>query len=314
MPSVAIAGGTSRGLGQSIVRGILSLAPRWKPIILSRTTSPVPSWLEPLLANNQAELRRVDYTSHSSILTALQGTHTVISVLITLDETWYPTQIALLKAAKEAGAKRFAPSEFGVGIDAVPKIDFLVGSQEVWTACAESGLEWTRYENGLFMNYLGFGADPSRRSEALSGRDHEGEWPYYVTQRRAELPVKEDGTFPYITMTAVEDIGKFVAKSLDLETWETVSYMAGDTLRMDEVVHIAEGVMGGAKWEIVPVTKEQYDEMITNCEETETSKKLWLQLGLMYTRGEGVLEPQLNRLFPDVRPLTVEGYMRRYYG
>ena len=328
MPTVAIAGGASPFLGRSIVTGILTLSPHWKITILSRKSSPIPAWLPPILESGRAELRRVNYADLSSLVSALQGTHTVISAIgfSTSDPSWFSTELALLKATVEAGAKRFAPSEYGIGVLATPTVDAFIGSVRIWEACEEAaaagGLEWTRYECGLFMNYLGFGV-PSHgpggrelREEALAGREKDGEWLYYPSTCRAELPVKADGTFPRITLTAIEDVGKFVAKSLDLSSgdWETTSYIVGETLGMDEVVQIAEKVMG-KKWEVETLSPEELELRIESEENAE--KKLWAQLGLSYARdieGEGWLDGRLNRLFPDVSPLTVEKYLKKYYG
>jgi NmrA-like family len=332
MPSIAIAGGASPSLGRSLVQGILTLAPHWKITILSRPSSSVPSWLSPILESGRANLRRVNYADHAALVSALRsvGAHTVISALgftfsSSSDGSWFSTQIALLTAAVEAGVKRFAPSEFGAGVHATPMVEAISGSVRVWKACEEAGLEWTRYECGLFMNYLGFGV-PSHgpggeglREEALSGREKDGEWFYYTSECRAELPIKADGTFPRITMTAIEDVGKFVAKSLDLPpgSWETTSYMVGETLRMDEVVRIAEKVMG-KKWEVETVSAEELEARIEGLESKEDAgEKMWAQLALCNTsdlEGKGWLEGRLNGLFPDVRPLTVKGYFRRYYG
>jgi len=100
-------------------------------------------------------------------------------------------------------------------------------------------------------------------------------------------------------LTAIEDIGKLVAKSLDLQSWETTSYIVGETLRMDEVVQIAEKAMG-KKWEVKTLSPQELELRIES--ENDAERKLWAQLGLSYARdieGEG--------LFPDVSPLTVEG-------
>lgn len=237
--------------------------------------------------------------------------------------SWFSTELALLKATVEAGAKRFAPSEYGIGVLAPPKIEALNGSVRIWEACEEAaavgGLEWTRYECGLFMNYLGFGVpgdSPSGRElreEALGGREKDGEWMYYPSTCRAELPVKVDGTFPRITLTAIEDVGKLVAKSLELSSWETTSYIVGETLRMDEVVRIAEKGMGKT-WKVERLSVDELETRIAS--ENDTEKKLWAQLAQSYGRdveGEGWFEGNLNRLFPDISLLTVEGYFNKYY-
>jgi uncharacterized protein YbjT (DUF2867 family) len=312
MRSVVIAGGASASLGRSIVQGILTLSPDWKPIVLSRSAV-APPWLSPLLESGKVELRQVNYRDHSTLVSSLGGTHTVISILLGDPSSWHATQIALLNAAKEAGVKRFAPSEFGIGVKGTPQVTGLAGSLDVWKACEESGLEWTRFECGLFLNYLGFAVTDDRREEALGGREKDGEWLFYPSQRRAELPLKPNGTFPRITVTAVEDIGKFVAKSLALDPWENVYNMVGDTLPMDEVVRAAENAMG-QEWDITTIPPVELERSLAT--EQDAIKKLWLELGLVYTHDamdEGVLEPQLNRLFPDIKTVTVKEYMKRYY-
>lgn len=65
------------------------------------------------------------------------------------------TQLALLKAAQEAGCKRFAPSEYaGQGYEGV---DMYAGKAEVFEAVKASGLEFTRFNCGLFMSVLATG-------------------------------------------------------------------------------------------------------------------------------------------------------------
>ena len=83
---------------------------------------------------------------------------------------------------------------------------------------------------------------------------------------------------------------------------------------MDEVVQIAEKAMG-KKWEVKTLSPQELELRIES--ENDVERKLWAQLGLSYARdieGEGWLDGRLNRLFPDVSPLTVEGYFRKYYG
>lgn len=74
------------------------------PIILSRSPKPNES---------KAEVRVVDYSNHSSLVSALEGIHTVIVTLYTFNaKEAVGSQLALLEAAKEVGVKRFAPSEW----------------------------------------------------------------------------------------------------------------------------------------------------------------------------------------------------------
>jgi len=114
MPIVVIAGGTSIGLGRSIVQAILQAYPNqeWTPIILSRSPKQ-PDWLPAL--DYKPEIKAVDYNDPSSLLSALRGVHTVISVILAIDGTHASSQIALLDAAVQSGCKPFAPSEWACG-------------------------------------------------------------------------------------------------------------------------------------------------------------------------------------------------------
>jgi uncharacterized protein YbjT (DUF2867 family) len=72
MVLVAVAGGTSRGLGRSIVRA-LKEHPDHTPIVFSRKSSKIPQWLEQM----GVEVRKVDYFDEGSLIPALEGVHTV---------------------------------------------------------------------------------------------------------------------------------------------------------------------------------------------------------------------------------------------
>lgn len=78
------------------------------PVILSRSAKPFDS---------KVEVRVVDYSNHSSLVSSLRDVHTVIVTLFTADaKEAVGSQVALLKAAKEAGVKRFAPSEWAARV------------------------------------------------------------------------------------------------------------------------------------------------------------------------------------------------------
>lgn len=64
--------------------------------------------------NKGATVLGVDYADHTSLVEALQGIDVVISTFGTEGLAHQP---ALARAAKEAGAKLFVPSEFGVDTD-----------------------------------------------------------------------------------------------------------------------------------------------------------------------------------------------------
>ena len=73
MITVAVAGGTSPGVGRSIVTVLQQYSDQFQPIVLSRQSTKVPQWLE----DTGIELCKVDYTSEESLYEALQGVHKV---------------------------------------------------------------------------------------------------------------------------------------------------------------------------------------------------------------------------------------------
>ena len=145
MVIIAVAGGTSPTLGRSIVSAIAQT--KNTPVILTRQSPNAPR------SQYGAEVRQVDYTNHKSLVEAVQGVHTVISVLKIPGPEWSTYQINLLNAAKTAGVKRFAPSEFENGPLADGKVDILGLKPIVWKECEASGLECARFSGGMYVQY-----------------------------------------------------------------------------------------------------------------------------------------------------------------
>lgn len=74
MITVAVAGGTSPGLGRSILEALKQYPDKLNAVVLSRAGSKTPKWMKDL----DIEVRRVNYTSEASLKDALDGVHTVI--------------------------------------------------------------------------------------------------------------------------------------------------------------------------------------------------------------------------------------------
>lgn len=76
--------------------------------------------------------------------------------------------------------------------------------------------------------------------EALA---HFGPGKLFIDARAGSADIPGDGTAK-ITFTSAQDTGKFVAASLDLERWEEVSGIVGETKSFNEVVDVAEAITG----------------------------------------------------------------------
>lgn len=187
---------------------------------------------------------------------------------------------------------------------------------DFWAACEEAqksrhGFECAGFEVGLFMNYLGKGCSNER--EALAGKHDDAEFVYYVRDMKAAIPVKSDGTIPRITMTEIGDIGCFVAAACSLPKWERSFGMVGETLRMDQVVRLIEEVRE-RKMDVEFRTQEQIRKEKER--ETNPDRVFWLELEEMYSRDredEAVIRPTLNRLCPNIKPMGIDDYLRKYW-
>lgn len=349
MPTLAIAGGTSPTLGRAITTALLSSpnTSSWNAVILSRSAR-IPLWLRAIdEEGKRTEIRVVDYHDRESLTSALKDVHTVISVTSAIDGTQAQIQINLLNAAIDAGCKRFAPSQWSFGPVAYEKIGVLkMGVEGMWEECMKQKdkIECARFNNGAFMNYLGHGIYPvdskldsetqiqklkagngymDNEDEACQGLSREGglddgsgAYPISLKNGIAEFPLKEDGRFPRTSMTTLRDVGSFVVASLNLPKWEENMTMVGDTVGMDELLSIAEEVTG-KKFQVKFVKREELEAKKTTLSlPNDFIEWMWTDIKLAYCRdeeGEVVLEPVVNRLCPEVRPMTVREYLERYW-
>ncbi|KAH7092320.1 hypothetical protein FB567DRAFT_235860 [Paraphoma chrysanthemicola] len=316
MITIAVAGGTSPGLGRAVVTAIQDYPDKLHAVVLSRKSSAVPQWLQ----ETGIEVRKVDYNSEDSLFAALQGVHTVLCVLLAADGTWAQTQINLLNAGLRAGIQRFAPAEFGVGGLAAHRVDMFKPSLEVTAELRKAkennpNFEYAGFHVGLFMNYLGYGA-PDAEAATHGMRDT---WVFVwdVKKMKASIPLTKEGEIPTMTMTEIGDVGRYVAASClqPKGSWKEDFSMAGETLKLDEVVRKIEQVRE-AKMDVVYRPYEQV-ELEEKEEEVSYPNKFWLQIELLVCRnivGEGIVSPVVNELCQNVKPLSVDQYLRRFWG
>ncbi len=149
MVNVALAGATT-GFGRTVLLNFLDYNKDGKHnlILLSRNA-------QPDLSARGIDVRPVDYANHQQLVSALEGVHTVLSVIGGGPEAMESAQLALIPACKEAGVTRFAPSEYAGRTN--EGVDLYAGKEVVWKAVQTSGLEYTRFACGLFMSIMATG-------------------------------------------------------------------------------------------------------------------------------------------------------------
>ncbi|CAD6581394.1 MAG: hypothetical protein ASARMPRED_000600 [Alectoria sarmentosa] len=293
MVKVAIAGATG-GLGAIILSAILNTR-KHQVVALSRIPNPS-------LTAKGVDVRPLSYTDHASLTAALRGVHTVLSVIgsISTDEA-RESQLAVIAAAKEAGVKRFAPSEYA--IRDYGDWDFYAGKIPVWEATEASGMEYTQFTCGIFMNTLGTGT-PNGETEALGGLRP---WTFVINMKAGTADLPGDGNTK-VTFTRTHDIGKLVAAALDLERWEDEMGMVGSTMSYKEVVSAIEKVTKRKM-----LVKEQSERELKKMIREDEGAKFYSQVRLSIAQGGAPVEPTFNKLAPEIKPWTVEQYLERYW-
>ncbi|GIZ37041.1 hypothetical protein CKM354_000050400 [Cercospora kikuchii] len=312
MVIVALAGATT-GFGLTMLKTFLHLNKlnngEHKLIVLSRSP-------QPDLSIQDLEVRVTDYNNHAQLVNNLKDVHTILSLIGGgSPEALYSAQVALIKAAVEAGVKRFAPSEYaGRGYEG---IDLYEPKARVWEVVQQSGLEYTRFECGLFMSVLATGTPKdmtevgiregctSGEEEALAGLRP---WNFVINVRAGTADFAGDGSAG-IVLTDMRDVARFVWEALSTERkWEPVMGMRGDVTSFKEIVKKLER-MSGRKF----LVRENAIEVLERETRNDPSKAFYNQARVAMARGWALAGNELNRAYPQVKPVSVNEFIERWW-
>ncbi|KAF1843678.1 NAD(P)-binding protein [Cucurbitaria berberidis CBS 394.84] len=344
MPTLALAGGTSASLGRAIVSGVL-FSPStklWNVVIFSRSLK-VPAWLRAIDPQSErTTIKVVDYLKVDSIVPSLKGVDTLISVTSAMDGTQAQIQINLLNAAVAAGCRRFAPTQWEMGLKGYETGLIKSTFEGVWEACIKNQerIELARFNCGMFMNYIGHGLYSERPSlddeqalksghgyadgadAAIQGlsaqgdlKDGSGGFMISLKNAIAELPTKADGSWPTFSTTSLRDVGYFVAAALELSEWQHDMSMSGDKLTIGDLLKYAEEATGKT-FDVERLSPADLELQMSKTDPDDFMGQLWLELKYMFTKDEEdlcILKPVLNGLCPDVKPISVKEYIHKFY-
>ncbi|EOO01018.1 putative -like family protein [Phaeoacremonium minimum UCRPA7] len=227
MVNVAVAGGTGN-VGRTIVEA-LKAQTRHTPFLLTRSSTP-PDIGVPAI--------QVDYSDVESLSEALEknNIHTVVSCVSYEGDALKVAQINLIKAASKSSAtKRFIPSTFGIEYlaNSIEDLPVMVDYFGAFDELKKSGLEWTAFQNGTFLDYWAMPHIKTFLKPMWMGID--------IPSRVAAIP--GDGN-ARITLTYSYDAANFLVALLDLEKWPERSRFAGDVVTWNEFLKLAEEVTG----------------------------------------------------------------------
>lgn len=293
---VVVAGGTG-GIGRHIVDGIINVK-KYKLKVFTRQD---PSSLPELQAQG-VDVVKVDYTDHKSLVSELQGVHTVIVCLVGTDEVAMKSQLNLLDACLEAKVKRFAPSEWAGNSEANTVIQLYREIKiPVRNKIKASGIEYTVFMPGLFMDYF---ASPQRASSSLP--------PIVigVDVNKCEANIVGTGDEP-LCITRADDVGKFVAAALDLDKWDEKMGMVGSRTTWNQIIKMGEQVRGkkfNVKYTTIDETLKQ-----SKLPSTNRMVKFMKEVFVTMAQGECNFEATLNTKFPDIQPMKIEEFLKKWW-
>ena len=171
--------------------------------------------------------------------------------------------------------------------------------------------------NNAFKNPRFDEQQKSRIHKALHGLvDEDVVWSLH--HEKVHELVTDDGRSPRLTFTEIGDVGRFVAAACDLHDgqWKHDMSMVGDTVVLSDLTDLIEKTTG-IKLQRERIDRREAQRRIDGVEgvgktEEEILAKLWAQFELEFienTVGAAILEPVVNKMCPQVKPLSMKEYL-----
>jgi hypothetical protein len=312
---IAVAGGTG-GIGHHVVDGLLEVKDKYSLhiIVLSRSAHPDISF-----AGSSAPVISVDYNDIPA-LEKILNEHQIDTVLSTL-WSWDPklfaaAQGSLITAALNVPTvHRFSPSEYGGDSEAIaddipfarPKVETLERLRKI--KASRDKFEYTLFNTGLFMNYLGTGYSKPDGEKALG---YLAPYPFIFDFKNRKADVPGDGTRRMV-YTAAEDVGKFVAATTQLDKWEENSDMKSDWPTFNEIIAIAEELIG--KLDVKYNTAEEILARIGGSPISMTNAHLFIFKAIVEGKYEMTRPFNVNASVGEaVRPISVKEFLQKWWG
>ncbi|KAI1076593.1 hypothetical protein F5B20DRAFT_584016 [Whalleya microplaca] len=259
------------------------------------------------------------YEDRSELVRLLKGVHTVLCFFVVHLDPGNETQTRLIDAAIEAGVKRFAPSEWSVGVKLESSTDVLswyAGKVEVSRYLENLNkekkvLEYCRFQPGQFLNYL---AHPHTISKHISTL------PLQFDFENMHAIAVEGSMDDEITYTAVEDIANVVTRAVEYKgEWPVVGGICGNRITIAELFQLGERIRGKpftVDWlkmedlEAGVITTDRYTRVklpfISEDQVEAFSKMANIGILIAIHRGVWTVTDEWNQLLPDYEFIKVE--------
>ncbi|KAI1085985.1 NAD(P)-binding protein [Rostrohypoxylon terebratum] len=310
MVKVTVAGGSGQ-VSREVIDALLE-SKKHEVTVLSRREAPASAQIP-----SELHWKVVDYNDKKALVDVLRGTHTLLSFVQTLSDPDQRSQKNLIDACIEAGVKRFAPSEYGsqgtVDMDWLRvKVNIREYLEEVNRK--EQVLEYTLFQPGLFLDYLAYPYKTSKYVDQLQT--------VFDFQNRRAIVVEghEDAI---ITLTAIADIAKIVARAVEYEgTWPKIGGIRGNRVTFSQILEIGEKIRGRpfaidkvkvedlengelkTNWNI-----EAIHQMVSADQAAAFLKAVSIGILLSSSKGAWDISDDMNRLFPDFEFTSIEKFL-----
>ncbi|KAH8647946.1 hypothetical protein BX600DRAFT_518347 [Xylariales sp. PMI_506] len=305
MVVVAVAGG-SGNLGRTIVE-VLKESQQHKVIVLARKAIDTTDPAAPLFVVNY------DDVEGTSRILADNNVHTVISTIQVGDETSSAAQVNLVKASAISDpTRRFVANDWGPRHP--ERSDKYTLREAAFKELRNTSLEWTRFENGYFLDNYG----------APYLKSYVRPFALMIDMKNKAAAIPGTGDEP-LALTYTFDLARFVAASLDLPEWDETTYCYGDKITLNEVVKLAEEATG-SKFivtydPIEKLLKGEVTELPSHPYVYKFFPKPKLQ-GMAALLGSYVAEGRvdvptdksLNARFPEIETMKVKDAMELWRG
>ncbi|TKA80026.1 hypothetical protein B0A49_02304 [Cryomyces minteri] len=301
MMRIAIAG--SGGLAHFIAYYIHEET-RHETLFLSR----IP---KPQLAAQGHQVQVVDYNDPESLLFALRGIDTVISTVTG------PPQLQLIRAAVQIGVRRFAPAEFDGPPSLRPNPDPLDRGQAAalaWLAHHRNSIQSTVFVCGILYERFQQGGLAQSRIGLSSGVAGEGDYIMDIRNMSAQVPVwMADNSYATVCLTAAHDVGRFVAKAIDLPQWPAELRMCGERVTVNTLVQLVQQLKGTTfnpiQWHNPASLRSA---LILAVSQHDVPEQWRLQNLIATSAGRfDFVQPNLNAQFPAIQPLRFDDWLSR---
>ncbi|CAH0058346.1 unnamed protein product [Clonostachys solani] len=301
---VAVAGGAgdfSRTVTEQLAGSGKHTKALFSKIRLKQGDSPVPG----------AELLVIDYSDADAIAATLDA-KAVDTVISALGPGGEEGQLKLIAGAKKAlHTSRFIPSEYAAYTPPdAQENEFTAEVLRAVDALRESGLQYTRFAIGIFMDYFGTPNTPSHLSPFVWGVD--------IAKHHAAIPGSGN---EILSMTYSKDVARFIERLIEDGNWPEYSIISGSDTSFNQILALAQEYIGKYRHEDFSVTHDTKEKLEKN-EATlldDSSyggmdpRVMMSVIGLQLIEGglELPSEGRLNDHYPEFKPMTIAELIAR---